>query len=379
MKIDRVDVFTPSCALAEPFGFSQWWYSSRASTLVRITAADGAVGWGECYGSVEANAAIVRDFYGPRLLGHDPSRTSVIWEELYNRSRDYGQKGAFVSALSGIDIALWDLKGRQLGVSVASLLGGAWCDTIEAYATGMYFTRGGDQPQKLADEAKQYVDEGFRGLKMKVGLDLRKDLANLHAVRRAIGPDVLLAIDANHAYSAREAIELGLHAAAERVWWFEEPVAPEDLDGYVEVRRALQPHGVPIAGGECEFTRFGFRELCARHCVDLAQPDVCAAGGFTACLQINAIANAYGIEVRPHTWGSAIGLAAGLQLIAALPPQPGALTQRTRWIEYDRTENPLRDELVPGFPARQGAVLTVPSGPGLGIEVDEERLRRWGA
>lgn len=377
MKIDRVDVFVAEHRLSEPFGFSQWWYAERTAVLVRVTADDGTVGWGECYGSAEVNAAVVREFMAPRLVGRDPFACQVIWEELYNRSRDFGRTGAFVAGLSGVDIALWDLKGRALGVSVATLLGGAWCQQVRAYATGMYFTRGADQPARLADEARRYVDEGFGALKMKVGIDVATDLRHLRAVRRAIGHEVLLAIDANHAYCAREAIELGLHAAGERIWWFEEPVAPEDYDGYAEVRRVLASEGVPIAGGEAEYTRFGFRELCARRCVDLAQPDLCAAGGFTGGLQIATIANVHGIQLQPHTWGSAVSLAAALQFIVALPPLPGALTARPRWVEYDRTENPLRDELVPGFPDRRGDLIRVPDGPGLGIDIDVERLKRY--
>ncbi len=377
MQIQSVDVILLRHALDEPFGFSQWWYSQRTACLVRIATDSGLVGWGECYGSAEVNAAVVRDFYGPRLLGRDPLQTTVIWEDLYNRGRDYGQKGAFIAGLSGVDIALWDLKGQAFGVPIATLLGGRRVDTVEAYATGMYFTRGEDQPGRLAAEAAGHVAAGFRALKMKVGLGLDKDLANLRAVRRAIGPDVKLAIDANHAYSARAAVELGLHAAMEDLWWFEEPVAPEDLDGYLEVRRTLNPHGVAIAGGECEFTRFGFRDLCSRHCVDIAQPDLCAAGGFTAGQQIATIANVYGVELRPHTWGTAVGLAAGLQFISSLCDMPGSLIPDQRWIEYDRTENPLRSELVPGFPVADGPLLQVPDGPGLGIRVDEGGLERW--
>lgn len=377
MKIARVDVYVLRHPLAEPYGFAQWWNSERTACLVCVTADDGTAGWGECFGSAEVNAAVVRDFLGPRLVGRDPLHTSVLWEELYNRSRDFGQKGAFVAGLSGLDMALWDLKGRALGLPVATLLGGAWCDEVEAYATGFFFTRGEGQAARLADEARRYLDQGFRGLKMKVGLGLERDLDNLRAVRRAVGHDLPLAIDANHAYNAREAVELGLHAAAENVWWFEEPVAPEDLEGYAEVRRVLQPHGVPIAGGEAEFTRYGFRELFVRRCVDLAQPDLGACGGFTAGLEIAALGRTFGIEVRPHVWGAAVGLAAALQFLAALPPIPGALTPRTRWLEFDRTENPLRDQLIPGFPQREGPLVSVPAGPGLGIEVEVERLRRF--
>lgn len=377
MKIDRVDCFLLRCTLREPFGFSQWWYSARTALLVRVTCDAGLVGWGECYGSAEVNAAAVRDFLGPRLIGQDPLRTRVLWEELYNRARDYGRQGAFVAGLSGLDLALWDIKARACGVPLVTLLGGARQESVEAYASGLYFTRGGRLEARLAEEAAGYAAEGFRLVKMKVGLEFERDLANIAAVRAALGPGVRLALDANHAFSVPAAIRLGLAAADDGLAWFEEPVAPEDLDGYAAVRAALAPRGVPIAGGESEATRYGFRELLRRGCVDYAQPDLCACGGLTAGLDIAALAAAFGTELRCHTWGTAVALAASLHFVAALPEVPGALVPGERLVELDRTENPLRDELVPGFPERDGALLRVPDEPGLGLAPDLNVLERF--
>jgi D-galactarolactone cycloisomerase len=296
---------------------------------------------------------------------------------MYRRSRDYGQKGAMVAALSGIDIALWDLKGRALGVPVSTLLGGRHTDVLEAYASGCYFRERDDPAADTAREAEGYASEGFRWIKMKVGQLPEEDAARVRAARRAVGADVRLMIDANHAFSAHHAIRLAREVAECRPYWFEEPVAPEDYAGYEEVRRALSPLGIAIAGGEGEYTRFGFRELCGRRCVDIAQPDLGAAGGFTDGLFIAGLANAHGVEVLPHCWGSAVALAAGMHYLA-LPNCPGADRMLPRLIEFDRMENPLRDELVPGFPERDGSRLRVPTAPGLGIEIDESRLAVWG-
>lgn len=377
MQIESVEAIPVRQPLTEPLGFSQWWTSQRTACLVRITTDQGLVGWGECAGLAEVNAAVVREFCGPRLLGRNPLDRAVIWDDLYYRGRSYGRQGPFLAALSGIDLALWDLAGQHFGVPVSTLLGGARCDRVEAYAGGLWFTRGDDLPGRLAQAAEGHVAAGFRALKMKVGLGLARDLVNLRAVRRAIGPDIRLAIDADRAYTARAAIELGLHAALEEVWWYEEPVAPEDLEGCVEVRHALAPHGVALAAGQSEFTRYGFRDLCHRRAVDYLQPELGAAGGLTAGQEIATLASVHGLEVQPQPGQTAVGLAAALHYSATLPDTPGALTPTERWLESDRTASPLRDQLAPGFPALDGPWLQVPDGPGLGLQITDESLAPW--
>lgn len=377
MKITAVETRILRHHLSEPFGFSQWWNEARTSMLVKITADNGLVGWGESHGPAQVTSHIVEAFLQPLLLGADPLETGVLWDLMYRRSRDYGQKGTMVAAISGVDIALWDLKGRALGVPISTLLGGRHEEWLEAYASGLYFRQVADPVAAAACEAEQYAAEGFRWIKMKVGQLPEEDVARIRAARGAIGPERQLLIDANHAFPAHHAIRLAREVADCRPYWFEEPVAPEDYAGYQQVREALSPLGIAIAGGEAEYTRFGFRELCGRRCVDIAQPDLGAAGGFTDGLFIAGIGNAHGVEVLPHCWGSAVALAAGLHYLAALPNCPGAARMPPRLIEYDRMENPLRDELVPGFPERDGSRLRVPSGPGLGIEIDEARLERW--
>ncbi len=379
MTVRSVDVFLLRHRLGEPLGHAQWWLSERTALLVKVTAEDGTAGWGEASGCAEVNAAVVREFLGPRLVGQDPLLTGVLWEDLYNRSRDFGRSGAFVAALSAIDMALWDLKGRLLELPVSTLLGGARAARVEACATGLYLRRGAEPAARLADEARRLCDQGYRSLKVKVGQEPAADLANLHAVRRAVGTDVRLAAVANRAYHAPAAIDFGLHAAIEQVTWLEEPLPPEDLDGYAEVRQALNPAGVAIAGGETEATRFGFRELCRRRCVDSLHLDLGAAGGFTAGQQIAALASAFGLPVQPRVSGSAVALAATLHYLAALPDSPGGAWPSERWIELDEADNPLLTGLVPGFPDRQGALVMVPDGPGLGVDVDEARLPGWQA
>ena len=376
MKIERVIAYHLRAELgpAEVFAYSQAWVRARTAMLVEITTDDGRSGWGEAYGPPAPGKTIVDELYAPRLIGRDPMDSTVIWEELYAAMRDYGRTGFPIAALSAVDIALWDLKGQSLGQPVAKLLGGMFRPQLSAYATGLYRHDVADNAAALAEEARGYVAEGFRAMKLKVGFGVEEDARNVRAVRDAIGPAVKLAVDANHAYDAMTAIRLGRLIERSDIAWFEEPVTPEDLEGYRQVKAALT---IPVSGGEAEYTRFGFRELVARRCVDILQPDICACGGFTEALRIAALANAWGVTVYPHVWGSAVGFHASLQWAAALPPNPAALVPGELWFEFDRTPNPFRERLAAEPLKRAGDMIEVPQRPSLGLEVDRTALQRY--
>ncbi len=224
MKITAIDTFVLRHELEEPFGYSQHWYHSRTALLVRITADDGTIGWGEAYGPPEPSAAIVDYVLAPIVLGANPFNTLPLWEQMYARLRDFGQKGFAIHAISAIDIALWDLKGKALGVSVSRLLGGRFRDRVEAYATGLYFRPKEQFEAELVDEALVHVADGFRAIKLKIGYTPDVDLRHARAIRHAIGPNVQLMVDANHAYDAATAIQLGRELEQLNVRWFEEPV-----------------------------------------------------------------------------------------------------------------------------------------------------------
>ena len=181
-------------------------------------------------------------------------------------------------------------------------------------------------------------------------------------------------LDANHAYDVTRAIQLGRRVADLDIGWFEEPVPPEDLAGYAEVR-AQQP--IPVAGGECEFTRFGFREVLMRRAVDIVQPDTCAAGGLSECLKIAAMANAHGVRYVPHVWGTGVALATALQLLAVLPHNPPCLHPEEPLLEFDRTEHPFRQAILTEPIEHERGTVRIPHGPGLGIEIDRSALARF--
>jgi D-galactarolactone cycloisomerase len=321
-------------------------------------------------------SAVVKSV-APWLIGEDPLRTDFLWQTVYARLRDHGQKGVVIEGLSGIDIALWDIKGKHFGVPVHRLMGGPLRSEVRAYATGLYRRRSGDPLKYLAEEAADYVAEGFKAVKLKVGFGVEEDAAVTRAVRDAIGPDIALMVDANHAYDAVAAIRLGRMIEPYDIGWFEEPVPPEDLAGYRAVKSALS---IPIAGGECEFTRFGFRELLVSRALDIVQPDTCAAGGLSECRKISDMAEAFGVRYNPHVWGTGVAIAASLQLLAVLPAQtPPSLSPIEPMLEFDRTEHPIRQAILKLPIEHVGGVVKIPDGPGLGIEIDRKALTRFAA
>jgi D-galactarolactone cycloisomerase len=374
MMITEVRTHVLEAALSQPFAYSRAWYDTRTAMVVEIETDEGLIGWGECYGPARITAAVVQSV-APWLIGQDPLRAEFLWQMIYARLRDHGQKGAVIQGLSGIDIALWDIKGKHFGVPVHRLLGGPLRNEVQAYATGLYRRKSGDPLRYLAEEAAGYVADGFKAVKLKVGFGVEEDVAVTRAVREAIGPDIALMVDANHAYDAVAAIRLGRMIEADNIGWFEEPVPPEDVAGYRAVKAAIS---IPIAGGECEFTRFGFRDILALRAIDIIQPDTCAAGGLSECKKIADMAEAFGVRYNPHVWGTGIAIAASLQLLAVLPSHtPPSLAPVAPMLEFDRTEHPIRQSLLVQPIEHTKGVVRVPDAPGLGIEVDREVLARF--
>ena len=374
--IKSVKCHVVSAPIARPFTSSRGWlYKTRGSCIVEIETADGVVGWGECYGPAHVSRSFIDTQFGPRIVGRDAFDVEVIWEDLYNRIKDYGSKGMAIAAISGIDIALWDIIGKCCGKPVHKIIGGAFRDKVQAYATGLYFIDMDRLIEEAVEEAQGYIEDGFKAVKMKIGLGSPKlDIARVEAVRKAIGDDIRLMVDANHCFTVPAAIRLGRELEKLDVEWFEEPISPEDLDGYVEVTRALD---MAVAGGENEYTRWGFRDIVARKAMDIVQPDVCAAGGFSECRKIAALATAHGVECVPHAWGSVIGVAATLHFIAALPDQPPSFRPMPPLFEFEQCENPFRDYLATEPIEQREGVVAIPTGAGLGIEIDRGVLAKY--
>jgi D-galactarolactone cycloisomerase len=361
--------------LDEPFQSSFSQFDSRVHCLVEITCEDGTIGWGECLGPAQVNAAIVAAMR-PLLLGKNPDDIEPLWMHVYNQFRDQGQTGLTITALSGIDIALWDIKGKRCGLPVYSLLGGAFRKSVPAYATGAFRRLSGDRPSYLAEETSAYIQEGFGAVKIKIGYGVAEDVAAIRAVREAIGAQAGLMIDANHGYDAIEAIALA-HAVADcNIGWFEEPVVPEDFSGYRKIRQS-QP--IPVAGGETWHTRWGFHRAFTADVIDIAQPDICGVGGFTEGRKIADMATSFGVRLVPHVWGTGVAIAAALHYLASLPDTPPRHESRQPIMEFDRTHNPFRQAVLTTPIDHNGGIVAVPDGPGLGIEIDRIALTQYAA
>lgn len=373
MKISRIEATVVEQQLDRPFYFSQFEFQTRQICLVKVVADDGTHGWGEGYGPATVVKAGI-ELLAPLVVGEDPLQVETIWSKMHLRSLDYARRGVLVAAISAIDIALWDLRGKLLGQPVSVLLGGRRREQVRVYATGLYFTERADQVGALVEEARLYAAQGFGAIKMKVGLGVATDLRHVRAVRQAIGDDIELMVDANHAYSLSEALSFARQIEPLGISFFEEPVSPEDYEGYRELR---QKTAIAIAGGECEYLLAGFRHLLSNRCVDIAQPDICGAGGLTEVKRIAALASAFQTNIIPHSWGTGIAFAAGLHLVSTLDQVPGRLRMPEAMLEMDRSESALRDRLTqPQFKQVDGRVA-VPTAPGLGVDVDPNYLAQY--
>lgn len=385
MKITKISSHVLECEMPEELGYSQQYYTMRTAHLVEIETDEGITGWGECFGPGNvalANKSIVERVIQPMVLGADPLDRDVIWHKVYNLLRDHGQKGMPLQALSGVDIALWDIAGKVAGLPLCRLIGGVHRSDVTCYGYGMMLRR--EDTKSLAarfkDEAAAIRDAGFAATKMKIGLGPKDDVVLAQAVRDGVGADFKFMADANHCYTTSDAFYVGRALEELDAYWFEEPVAPEDHDGYAELRAGLK---VNISGGEAEFNRWGWRKLLEARGLDIAQPEVCALGGVSEYMRVLALCHAHFTPVVNHVWGSAIAVATNLQLLAAMPPMPGGLHPWEPMLEFDTTENRFRDKLLREPLNIQQQVksgngrVKVPMKPGIGVEPDRDFIEHF--
>jgi L-alanine-DL-glutamate epimerase-like enolase superfamily enzyme len=340
--------------------------------VVRLHTDSGLVGVGEvtsqsyvCKAVFEApRSAARRQGLANLLRGQDPLDVEGLWQHMYYHTNRYGRRGAAIHAISGADIALWDLRGKILGKPVYELLGGAHRASVRAYASYLF----GDSPRETADLARLALDTGLTAVKFgwgPFGRDPALDVAHVEAARRVLGERCELMVDAGHAWDVATAQQRIPLLQPFRLTWLEEPLSQDDLRGYA----ALCPESlVPIAAGEGEVTRWGFEDLIERG-VQVVQPDVAFCGGLTVCREVSQLARAAGRRCVPHCFSTGINLTASLHWMAADPN--GDL------VEYCLRPSPLMRHLVRNLPPLLEGRVPVPSGPGLGIELDEEVLERF--
>jgi D-arabinonate dehydratase/D-galactarolactone cycloisomerase len=350
-------------------------YSKTIDTvIVRIETSDGRVGWGEAKAPVapQATAKIIELLLADIVIGADPRETTLLWERMYAGMRVRGHRaGFYLEAISGIDIALWDLAGQAAGASITTLLGGSFRNPVRVYASGLPalpIDAPGEALAQLVVDAVALRDAGYTGLKMAIGRGLKGDLRSIGAVRDALGEDFLLYADAAGVYSRAQAMWLGGALQDLGVGFFEMPTFPEDVEGYAELARALT---IPIALDSIG-SRHEAVELIRARAVDVLQPDVCRAGGITECRRIAELADAHGLAFAPHiSIGSAIHFGASAHLASAMP--------NTLTSEYWIGENSIGNAILGTPLLLDRGYLHTPTGPGLGLSIREEELRKHSA
>jgi D-arabinonate dehydratase/D-galactarolactone cycloisomerase len=356
-----------------PFWRSRAAYSPTVdTTIVKITTDSGLIGWGEAKSPVAPTitATILRDLTEGLLLGEDPTNPTLHWDRLYGAMRIRGHShGFWMDVISAIDIALWDLTGKAYGVPVSQLLGGRFRDRIQIYASGIPGLRADAPPEawdNLRVTARNVRELGFHGTKMGIGLGVEGDIRSVQTVRETLGPDFMIFVDTAGMYDLSAALRLGRALEPLNVGWLEAPLPPEDFEKHAVLTRSLN---IPIASDQI-FNRWQARDLMLAGSIDVIQPDVCRTGGITECKRIADLADAFGRGCTPHvSIGSAIQFAASAHIAAATPNQT--------WMEFWYGRNPIGDAILDEPLTVGGGYFTVPDGPGLGIQVNEEKLRRF--
>jgi len=341
-------------------------YSPGYETLlVKIETDEGLVGWGEALAPVapEVVAAVVDHLLAPLILGEDPRSVRTLWHRMTESMRERGHlTGHQADAMAAVDIALWDLWGHATGLSVSELAGGRFAEILPTYVSGI---RGNDDAERV-DKATAFVEAGVRRIKLHLGTDIRTDLATYDAIR-AVHPDLDLALDAHWTYRLGEAKALGRELDDRRAWFFEAPLAPEDVEGHRDLAASL---ATPIAIGEAMRSRFEFSDWLARRAVGLTQPDI-GRTGITEGLAIAAVADAFHAQVAPHHSAAfGIAMAAGVHVAASATSLLA--------FEYQPFTLPVANLiLTTPLEVRPDGGFLVPTGPGLGVTVDEAAVAQF--
>lgn len=344
----------------------------RNAVLVRVETNRGICGIGEIGESAflpRSVKQIVEERFRSLLLGEDPVNIERLWQKMYIRSAHWGRKGVVIPVISGIEIALWDILGKWLNKPVYELLGGAYREKIRVYASA-----GMSKPfQELVEEVKQYAEEGYSAVKVRIGHeDPHQDIELVRELRGAIGDRIDLMVDAGQCYvdfpwDFNTALKVARELERCNVFWLEEPLHPDDIEGYKHLSHAVD---VPIAAGENEFTRFGFKDLIVNRAIDILQPDVTRSGGILECKKIAAMASAFHLRCAPHIFGSGVGFMANMHFIVSTP--------NAFVMEYDRTPNPLREALLVEPPRfLKGYLHLVRDIPGLGVNLTDEIVEKF--
>ena len=363
----RVLKATPETGVV--FGIGK--FDAFTCVLVEVTTDDGLVGYGEAIarrGAAMTKAA-VEDLLAEVVIGQDPRNIERLWVLMHDRLRRWGHSGGVVlEAMSGVDIALWDVVGKAEGMAIADLLRGYGRSEVPVYGSSVYI----DEEAVMVAQATEQVAAGFPALKIKIGRSTEKqgldaDVAVVRAIREAVGDSVELLVDANGAYDVATALRLCRRLESLDLAFFEEPLPPDSLDGY---ERLHSMTSVPLARGETDFGIFDFNRLLRRQLIDLVQPDTARCGGITGARHAYTLAFAHNVAFGPHT-----GFSGGISQLAAIHVAAAA---PSLWrLEHMFIDNPLRELFLEPFPQARNGIVTTPTGPGLGLELDMAKVEAF--
>lgn len=375
MKITDVKAFPIEFPLDEPALDATGIWHTWNTVIVKITAEDGTVGYGEIGpihgGGIPIFKAMVDHKLAGLIMGESVFDRARLYEKMLGKgtsSYALGQKGAIVTAIAGIDIALYDLVGKILKTPVYNLLGGRVFDKIPAYASGFFGKSGRPlTPEECGEEAKSYADQGFKGVKMKVGFGEKQDLLNLEAVRNALGPDLGIMVDANQSFSYHSVMKISRELAAFDLTFIEEPLPINDLESMAALTTSIE---VPVAAGENYYTRYEFREVLQRRAVNIIQPDVIHAGGLTETARVVAMAESMNIPLAPHIHAT-VGVSPAIHLLTA-----ATNTLAAEYITSGGSYKLRRELCGDTFLAEDGWIRATDE-PGLGIHINEEVFEKY--
>lgn len=346
--------------LARPaFGMRKTVLLGQGAVIVIITTDKGIIGIGEAMGrpGPMGSAGYINEVLAPMLIGEDPRHIEVLWHAMNEQIR-FAPMG-----ISGVDMALWDIRGKIYGDSLVNLLGGAFHEQVDCYASPIPFMA---TPDKSAKKAQEFIAQGFHAIKLKIGRGIATDLTHVEAVRDAIGKDVKLLVDANGAYTVSESIQLAKELVKLDVYWLEEPVHPEYIDDLARIRRRVD---LPIASGEWLGTVYQFRDLIKAESVDVIMPNITRCGGVTGMIKVAQFAALENVQVAPHGVGLGVGIVASIAACASM--------SNFLIYEYNQLFNPLRHTILNELIYFENGLLSYNTGTGLGLTLNPEIVSKY--
>ncbi len=368
IRVTGVKVHQMEGKLKQRFGWSLNWTSTRQATLVEVTTDAGLTGWGD--GGWGGN--LLRQ-NKELVIGRSPFEVEAIYEDLRTPNRGQSKMGEPLGG--GLDTALWDIVGQALERPVCQLLGHQYRTRVQPYCTALYRKDWPNFAGGIAEEARGWKQHGFKSMKMKVGYGPEIDVEIVRAVRKAIGPEIGLGVDANTAYDCGTAVMLGRQLEEFDLMWWEEPIWAHDLKGYARLREILK---IPLASGEAESLDWLVENYVKTQLVDIIQPELTRVG-LTGGRILTHLCQLNKVRLVPHNWGTAVRTAGELHWMATVPPFSGAVTPPPATFEFDRTENPFREAVVKQKIdiEKSDGCIPVPTGPGLGIDIVREAVDQF--